>query len=208
MMFSVMLWMPSWGGMINGLMTLSGAWDKLRTDPVLRFLVAAVGFYGMSTFEGPVMLIKAVKALSHYTDWTIVHVHSGALGGVAFISVGAVYFLVPKLWGRRELYSLKLVSYHFWISTLGIVLYITAMWVSGIMQGLMWRAYDKLGFLQYSFAETVAAMHPYYVIRALGGLLYLSGALIMVYNLWQTARGAVAADEAVVPAAPVAVPAE
>jgi cytochrome c oxidase cbb3-type subunit 1 len=201
MMFSVMLWMPSWGGMINGLMTLSGAWDKLRTDPVLRFLVAAVGFYGMSTFEGPVMSIKAVNALSHYTDWTVGHVHSGALGWVAFISFGAVYFLVPKLWGKRELYSLKLVSYHFWIATIGIVLYITAMWVSGIMQGLMWRAYDKLGFLQYSFAETVAAMHPYYVIRALGGVLFLLGALIMVYNLIKTVRAGEPVDEPV--AAPV-----
>jgi len=195
MMFSVMLWMPSWGGMINGLMTLSGAWDKLRTDPVLRFLVAAVGFYGMSTFEGPVMSIKAVNALSHYTDWTVGHVHSGALGWVAFISFGAVYFLVPKLWGKREVYSLKLVSVHFWIATIGIVLYITAMWVSGIMQGLMWRAYDKLGFLQYSFAETVAAMHPYYVIRALGGVLFLTGALIMVYNLVKTVRVGEAVSE-------------
>jgi cytochrome c oxidase cbb3-type subunit 1 len=201
MMFSVMLWMPSWGGMINGLMTLSGAWDKLRTDPVLRFLVAAVGFYGMSTFEGPVMSIKAVNALSHYTDWTVGHVHSGALGWVAFISFGAVYFLVPKLWGRKELWSLKLVSYHFWIATIGIVLYITAMWVSGIMQGLMWRAYDKLGFLQYSFAETVAAMHPYYVIRATGGVLFLLGALIMVYNLIKTVRAGEPASE------PVAAPA-
>jgi cytochrome c oxidase cbb3-type subunit 1 len=176
-------------------MTLSGAWDKLRTDPVLRFLVAAVGFYGMSPFEGPVMSIKAVNALSHYTDWTVGHVHSGALGWVAFISFGAVYFLVPKLWGKRELWSLKLVSYHFWIATIGIVLYITAMWVSGIMQGLMWRAYDKLGFLQYSFAETVAAMHPYYVIRALGGILFLLGALLMVYNLIKTVRAGEPARE-------------
>ncbi|MGE0733715.1 MAG: cytochrome-c oxidase, cbb3-type subunit I [Alphaproteobacteria bacterium] len=196
MTFSVMLWMPSWGGMINGLMTLSGAWDKLRTDPVLRFLVAAVGFYGMSTFEGPVMSIKPVNALSHYTDWTIGHVHSGALGWVAFISFGAVYFLVPVLWKRKELYSLKLVGVHFWIATLGIVLYITAMWISGIMQGLMWRAYDELGFLQFSFAETVAAMHPYYIIRALGGVLFLTGALIMVYNVWRTIRGDEAPDTA------------
>src|SRR5918994_1508195 len=188
MTFSVMLWMPSWGGMINGIMTLSGAWDKLRTDPVLRFLVVSVAFYGMSTFEGPLMSVRQVNALSHYTDWTIGHVHSGALGWVAFISFGAVYFLVPKLWGKRELWSLKLVSYHFWIATIGIVLYITAMWVSGIMQGLMWRAYDKLGFLQYSFAETVAAMHPYYVIRAAGGVLFLIGALLMVYNLIKTVR--------------------
>ena len=189
MVFSIVLWMPSWGGMINGVMTLSGAWDKLRTDPILRFLVVSVAFYGMSTFEGPMMSIKAVNSLSHYTDWTIGHVHSGALGWVAMISFGAVYFLVPRLWNRERLYSLRLVTYHFWISTIGIVLYITAMWISGIMQGLMWRAYDSLGFLQYSFIETVEAMHPYYVIRAIGGLFFLVGALIMVYNLVRTARG-------------------
>jgi cytochrome c oxidase cbb3-type subunit I len=189
MTFSVMLWMPSWGGMINGVMTLSGAWDRLRTDPVLRFLVASVGFYGMSTFEGPVMSIKAVNSLSHYTDWTIGHVHSGALGWVAFVSFGAVYHLVPVLWRRAGLYSDRLVSVHFWISTIGIVLYITAMWISGIMQGLMWRAYDELGFLQYAFIESVEAMHPYYVIRAAGGLLFLIGALVMAYNLWRTIRG-------------------
>jgi cytochrome c oxidase cbb3-type subunit 1 len=188
MTFSVMLWMPSWGGMINGLMTLSGAWDKLRTDPVLRFLVTSVAFYGMSTFEGPLMSVRQVNALSHYTDWTIGHVHSGALGWVAFVSFGAVYFLVPRLWKRQGLYSLKLVSYHYWISTIGILLYITAMWVSGIMQGLMWRSYDELGFLQYSFIETVAAMHPFYVIRAGGGVLFLLGALIMAYNLWKTVK--------------------
>jgi cytochrome c oxidase cbb3-type subunit 1 len=192
MTFSVMLWMPSWGGMINGIMTLSGAWDKLRTDPVLRFLVTAVAFYGMSTFEGPVMSIKPVNALSHYTDWTIGHVHSGALGWVAFVTFGALYYLVPRLWKRQGLYSIKLVEYHFWIATIGIVLYITSMWISGIMQGLMWRAYDDLGFLQYSFVETVAAMHPYYVIRAAGGILFLTAALIMVYNLWRTARGDIA----------------
>jgi cytochrome c oxidase cbb3-type subunit 1 len=189
MVFSVMLWMPSWGGMINGLMTLSGAWDKLRTDPVLRFLVTAVGFYGMSTFEGPVMSIKAVNSLSHYTDWTIGHVHSGALGWVAFVTFGAVYHLVPKLWGRAHLYSSRLVEVHFWIATFGIVLYIVSMWISGIMQGLMWRAYDAQGFLQYSFVETVAAMHPYYVVRAFGGILFLTGGLIMVYNLIRTIRG-------------------
>jgi len=189
MVFSVMLWMPSWGGMINGIMTLSGAWDKLRTDPVLRFLVVSVAFYGMATFEGPVMSIKPVNALSHYTDWTIGHVHSGALGWVAFVSFGAIYFLVPHLWHRRELYSLRLVSLHFWIATVGIVLYITAMWISGIMQGLMWRSYDQLGFLQYSFVETVEAMHPFYVIRAIGGVFFLVGALIMVYNLVRTVRG-------------------
>ncbi len=196
MTFSIMLWMPSWGGMINGLMTLSGAWDKLRTDPVIRFLVVSVAFYGMSTFEGPLMSIRAVNSLSHYTDWTIGHVHSGALGWVAMISFGAVYCLVPWLWKRSGLYSMRLVEWHFWVSTLGILLYITAMWVSGIMQGLMWRAYDSLGFLQYSFVETVEAMHPYYVIRAIGGLLFLSGALIMAYNLWRTIRGDKSVDAA------------
>jgi cytochrome c oxidase cbb3-type subunit 1 len=194
MTFSVMLWMPSWGGMINGIMTLSGAWDKLRTDPILRFLVVAVAFYGMSTFEGPLMSVKTVNALSHYTDWTIGHVHSGALGWVAFVTFGAVYFLVPRLWGQPRLYSQKLVNYHFWIATLGIVLYITSMWVSGIMQGVMWRTYDSLGFLQYSFVETVQEMHIYYVIRMLGGVLFLAGALIMTYNLWRTARGEVAVE--------------
>ncbi|MBR9972180.1 cytochrome-c oxidase, cbb3-type subunit I [Magnetospirillum sulfuroxidans] len=193
--FSVMLWMPSWGGMINGLMTLSGAWDKLRTDPVMRFLVSSVAFYGMSTFEGPMMSIKAVNSLSHYTDWTIGHVHSGALGWVAFVSFGALYYLVPKLWGRREMYSLKLIGTHFWVATVGVVLYITAMWISGIMQGLMWRAYDNLGFLQYSFIETVEAMHPYYVIRAIGGVLFVLGALIMAYNMIRTIRGDVCASE-------------
>lgn len=186
MTFSIMLWMPSWGGMINGMMTLSGAWHKLREDPVLKFMIIAIAFYGMSTFEGPLMSIKAVNSLSHYTDWTIGHVHSGALGWVGFISFGAIYYLVPKLWGKARLYSLRLVNLHLWIATLGIVVYITAMWVSGIMQGLMWRSYTETGFLQYSFVETVMEMHPYYVLRALGGLLFLAGSLIMVYNLWRT----------------------
>lgn len=188
MTFSIMLWMPSWGGMINGLMTLSGAWDKLRTDPVLRMLVVSVAFYGMATFEGPLMSIKVVNSLSHYTDWTIGHVHSGALGWVGFVSFGALYCLVPWLWKRKGLYSLKLVEWHFWIATLGIVLYISAMWVSGILQGLMWRAYTSLGFLEYSFIESVEAMHPFYVIRAAGGGLFLIGALIMAFNLWMTVR--------------------
>src|SRR6185369_8579378 len=188
MTFSIMLWMPSWGGMINGLMTLSGAWDKLRTDPVVRLLVVSVAFYGMSTFEGPVMIIKSVNSLSHYTDWTIGHVHSGALGWVGYITFGAIYFLVPALWKKKDVYSVRAVSWHFWIATIGIVLYITSMWVSGIMQGLMWRAYDSWGFLQYSFIETVAAMHPFYMIRALGGLCFVAGALLMTWNLWMTVR--------------------
>ncbi len=194
MTFSIMLWMPSWGGMINGLMTLSGAWDKLRTDAVVRMLVVSVAFYGMSTFEGPLMSIKAVNSLSHYTDWTIGHVHSGALGWVGMVSFGAIYCMVPWLWGRRGLYSIRLVEWHFWLSTIGILLYITSMWVSGIMQGLMWRAYDSLGFLQYSFVETVEAMHWPYIIRATGGLLFVLGALIMVYNVWRTIRGDLSVD--------------
>ena len=205
MIFSIMLWMPSWGGMINGIMTLSGAWERLRTDPILRFLVVSVAFYGMSTFEGPMMSIKPVNSLSHYTDWTIGHVHSGALGWVAFISFGAIYFLVPRLWNRTRLYSLRLVTYHFWIATIGIVLYITSMWISGIMQGLMWRAFDKLGFLQYSFIETVEAMHPYYVIRAMGGTLFLLGSLVMVYNLIRTLRGEIRTEKAFVQPVPVAI---
>ncbi len=189
MAFSIMLWMPSWGGMINGLMTLSGAWDKLRTDPGLRFSVTAVGFYGMSTFEGPVMSIRPVNALSHYTDWGIGHVHSGSLGWVAFISFGALYYLIPVLWGRERMYSVKLISWHYWIATLGIVFYITSMWVAGIMEGLMWRAYDSQGFLQYSFIESIAAVHPFLVIRLVGGLCFLTGALLMAFNMIMTIIG-------------------
>jgi cytochrome c oxidase cbb3-type subunit 1 len=185
MVFSVILWMPSWGGMINGLMTLSGAWDKLRTDPVLRMLVVSVAFYGMSTFEGPLMSVKAVNSLSHYTDWGIGHVHSGGLGWVAFVTFGALYCLIPWVF-NRQLYSLKLVNWHFWISTIGIVFYITSMWVAGIMQGLMWRAYTPQGFLEYSFVETTEALHPEYIIRAIGGGLFVIGALIMVYNIYKT----------------------
>ncbi|MAZ80642.1 MAG: cytochrome-c oxidase, cbb3-type subunit I [Rickettsiales bacterium] len=188
MTFSIMLWMPSWGGMINGIMTLSGAWDKLRTDPVMRFLITAVAFYGMSTFEGPMMAIKSVNALSHYTEWTISHVHSGSLGWVALISFGALYHLVPILWGKKNLYSNKLVSTHFWLASIGIVLYITSMWIAGIMQGLMWRSYDELGFLQYSFVEVVKALHPLYFMRAVGGLFFFSGAVVMAYNLYKTTK--------------------
>ncbi len=183
--FSIMLWMPSWGGMINGLMTLSGAWDKLRTDPVLRMLVVSVAFYGMATFEGPLMSIKMVNSLSHYTDWGIGHVHSGSLGWVGFVSFGALYCLIPWVF-QRKLYSLKLVEWHFWLATIGIVFYISAMWVAGIMQGLMWRAYTDQGFLEYSFVETTQAMHPMYVIRALGGAMFLAGALIMAFNFYKT----------------------
>ena len=186
MVFSIMLWMPSWGGMINGLMTLSGAWDKLRTDPIMRMMVVAIGFYGMSTFEGPMMSIKAVNSLSHYTDWTIGHVHSGALGWNGMITFGAMYFLTPRLWNKDRLYSLRLVSWHFWLATIGIVLYASSMWVSGIMEGLMWREVDAQGYLVNSFADTVAARFPMLVTRATGGSLYLAGALIMAFNLWKT----------------------
>ncbi|WP_432285902.1 cytochrome-c oxidase, cbb3-type subunit I [Aminobacter sp. BA135] len=189
MVFSIMLWMPSWGGMINGLMTLSGAWDKIRTDPIVRMMVLAIAFYGMSTFEGPMMSIKAVNSLSHYTEWTIGHVHSGALGWNGMITFGAIYFLVPRLWGRERLYSLRLVTWHFWLATLGIVVYAAVMWVAGISQGLMWREYDEQGFLVYSFAESVAAMAPYYVVRTIGGLMYLAGALVMAWNVYMTIRG-------------------
>ncbi len=188
MTFSIMLWMPSWGGMLNGILTLSGAWDKLRTDPVLRFLITAVAFYGMSTFEGPVMAIRTVNALSHYTEWTIGHVHSGALGWVAMISFGALYHLVPVLWNKKDIYSVKWVSIHFWLATIGIVLYITAMWVGGIMQGLMWRSYNEMGFLQYSFVEVVSALHPIYFIRAIGGVFFLAGAVLMAYNFYKTIK--------------------
>ncbi|MGD9919291.1 MAG: cytochrome-c oxidase, cbb3-type subunit I [Paenirhodobacter sp.] len=204
MVMSVILWMPSWGGMINGLMTLSGAWDKLRTDPVIRMMVVSVGFYGMSTFEGPMMSIKAVNSLSHYTDWTIGHVHSGALGWNGMITFGSLYFLVPKLWARERLYSLKLVSWHFWLATIGIVLYASSMWVTGIMEGLMWREVDSQGFLVNAFADTVAAKHPMYVVRGLGGVLYLTGGLIMAFNLWAT----VAKQPRVAAASVAAVPAE
>lgn len=203
MVFSIILWMPSWGGMINGLMTLSGAWDKLRTDPVIRMMVVSIGFYGMSTFEGPMMSIRAVNSLSHYTDWTIGHVHSGALGWNGMITFGALYYLVPALWKRKALYSLPMVSWHFWLATIGIVLYAASMWVTGIMEGLMWREVDANGFLVNSFADTVAAKFPMYVVRALGGVLYVVGAVIMAYNLWMTAtRGEAKAET------PVSVPAE
>jgi cytochrome c oxidase cbb3-type subunit 1 len=186
MTFSVMLWMPSWGGMINGLMTLSGAWDKLRTDPVLRMLVLSVAFYGMATFEGPVMSVKEVNSLSHYTDWTIGHVHSGALGWVAMVSIGCIYALIPKLYGRAAMHSIKAIDLHFWVSTIGVVLYISSMWIAGVMQGLMWRALNPDGTLTYTFVESVEATHPYYAVRLLGGVLFLSGMFIMAWNVWRT----------------------
>ncbi len=198
MVFSLILLAPSWGGMINGIMTLSGAWEKLRTDPILRFLIVSVSFYGMSTFEGPMMSIKTVNALSHDTDWVIGHVHSGTLGWVSMISIGAMYYLIPRLFGR-EIHSTRLIEVHFWIATVGIILYITAMWVSGVMQGLMWRAVNPDGTLTYSFVETVQAMHPFYIVRLLGGVFFLSGMLVMAYNLVKTIAGAKPV-EALIPA--------
>jgi len=189
MVFSIMLWMPSWGGMINGLMTLNGAWDKVRTDPIIRMMVLALAFYGMSTFEGPMMSIKSVNSLSHYTDWTIGHVHSGALGWNGMITFAAIYFLVPRLWNRERLYSLRMVNWHFWLATLGIVFYAASMWVAGVTQGLMWREYGLDGYLVNSFVDSVSALHPMYLLRAFGGLLYLAGAVIMVINVWRTILG-------------------
>ena len=202
MVFSLILLAPSWGGMINGVMTLSGAWHKLRTDPILKFLIVSLSFYGMSTFEGPMMSIKTVNSLSHYTDWTIGHVHSGALGWVAFISFGSLYYMIPRLFGKTEMYSVRLITVHFWIATLGVVLYIAAMWIAGVMQGLMWRAVNPDGTLTYTFVESVKATFPFYLIRLVGGLLFLSGMLVMAYNVWKTIAGAKPFDAPVV--APVA----
>ncbi len=188
MVFSLILLAPSWGGMINGVMTLSGAWHKLRSDPILKFLITSISFYGMSTFEGPMMSIKTVNALSHYTDWTVGHVHSGALGWVGMISMGAMYYLLPRLAGKREMYSVKAIEVHFWVATLGIVFYIAAMWIAGVMQGLMWRAVNPDGSLTYAFIESIKATYPYYTIRLLGGVLYLAGMIIMAWNMFMTIR--------------------
>jgi cytochrome c oxidase cbb3-type subunit 1 len=186
MVFSLILLAPSWGGMINGIMTLSGAWHKLRTDPILKFLIVSLSFYGMSTFEGPMMSIKTVNALSHYTDWTIGHVHSGALGWVAMISIGSVYALIPKLYDKEQMYSMKWIDIHFWVSTIGVVLYIASMWIAGVMQGLMWRAINEDGTLTYSFVEVLEQMYPYYWVRLLGGGLFFAGMLLMAVNVWKT----------------------
>ena len=188
MVFSLILLAPSWGGMINGIMTLSGAWHKLRDDPILRFLIVSLSFYGMSTFEGPMMSIKTVNALSHYTDWTVGHVHSGALGWVGLVSMGSLYYLIPRLFGQKKMYSVPAIELHFWIATIGIVLYIAAMWIAGVMQGLMWRSVNPDGSLTYTFVESVKATFPFYVIRLVGGLLYLAGMLVMLWNMVMTIR--------------------
>ncbi len=194
MVFSLILLAPSWGGMINGIMTLSGAWNKLRNDPILKFLIVSLSFYGMSTFEGPMMSIKTVNGLSHYTDWTVGHVHSGALGWVGLVSMGSIYYLLPRLSGKKEMWSVRLIEWHFWTATIGIVLYIASMWIAGVMQGLMWRAVNDDGTLTYSFVESVKATFPYYVIRMAGGLLYLAGMLMMAYNMFKTVSGSKPVD--------------
>jgi cytochrome c oxidase cbb3-type subunit 1 len=196
MIFSLILLAPSWGGMINGIMTLSGAWHKLRDDPILKFMITSLSFYGMSTFEGPMMSIKTVNALSHYTDWTVGHVHSGALGWVAMISVGSIYYLLPRLFGKAEMYSTKLINVHFWLATLGTVLYIAALWISGVMQGLMWRATNADGTLTYSFVESVKSSYPFWTIRVVGGLLFLVGMLLMAYNMFKTIGAGRAVNDA------------
>lgn len=187
MVFSLVLLAPSWGGMINGIMTLSGAWHKLRDDPILRFLIVSLSFYGMSTFEGPMMSIKTVNALSHYTDWTVGHVHSGALGWVGLVTMGSMYYLIPRLFGQKQMFSVKAIEVHFYMATVGIVLYIAALWIAGVMQGLMWRSINADGTLTYTFVESVKASYPFYVLRLLGGLLYLAGMVIMLWNTIKTA---------------------
>ena len=199
MAFSLILLAPSWGGMINGMMTMSGAWHKLRSDPILRFMIVSLSFYGMSTFEGPMMAIKTVNSLSHYTDWTVGHVHSGALGWVGLVSMGALYYMVPRLFGQKQMFSMKAIELHFWLATVGIVLYIASLWISGVMEGLMWRAINTDGTLAYTFVESVKAKHPYYIIRLLGGLLYLSGMCIMLWNVLKTATSGKAAIASIPP---------
>jgi cytochrome c oxidase cbb3-type subunit 1 len=186
--FSLILLAPSWGGAINGVMTLSGAWHKLRTDPILKFLIVAISFYMMSTFEGPMMSIKTVNSLSHYTDWTVGHVHAGALGWVAMITVGSIYSMLPRLLGQERMYSIKAIDLHFWMHTVGVVFYIAAMWIAGVMQGLMWRATNVDGTLTYSFVESLNATYPYYLGRLAGGLLVLGGMLVMGWNVVRTWR--------------------
>ena len=201
MVFSLMLIAPSWGGMMNGIMTLSGAWHKLRTDPILKFLIVALSFYGMSTFEGPMMSVKTVNALSHYTEWTIGHVHSGALGWVAMISIGSLYYLIPRLFGREEMWSTRLINVHFWWSTIGVVLYIASLWIAGVAQGLMWRATNDDGTLTYSFAQSVNAMYPFYAIRLVGGAMFFAGMLLMAYNVWKTVAAGRVVNDARIPEA-------
>lgn len=201
MLFSLILLAPSWGGMINGIMTLSGAWHKLRDDPILKFLITSLSFYGMSTFEGPMMSVKSVNALSHYTDWTVGHVHAGALGWVAMVSIGSIYYLLPRLFGKPQMYSVRLMTTHFWIATVGVVLYIASMWIAGVMQGLMWRTVNADGTLAYSFVESVKVSYPYWAVRLAGGTLFLVGMLIMAYNMFKTIAGGKAENAPILAAA-------
>jgi cytochrome c oxidase cbb3-type subunit 1 len=201
MVFSLILLAPSWGGMLNGMLTLSGAWHKLRSDPILKFMIVALSFYGIATFEGPMMAIKTVNSLSHYTDWTVGHVHAGALGWVGFITIGSLYCLIPRLRGQKQMYSPRLVETHFWVATLGVVLYIAAMWMAGVMQGLMWRATNADGTLTYTFVESLKQTYPFYYVRLLGGLLYLSGMLIMAWNTWKTWSAAREPEPVLIPTA-------
>jgi cytochrome c oxidase cbb3-type subunit 1 len=189
MTFSVMLLIPSWASAANALLTLNGAWHKVRDDATLRFMMVAAVFYGLTTLEGSFMAIRPVNSLSHYTDWTIGHVHSGALGWNGMVTFGMLYYVTPRLWGRERLYSLRMVNWHFWTATIGIVFYAASMWVAGVTQGLMWREYGADGYLVNSFADTVAALHPMYILRAFGGLLYLTGAVFMTINIWRTILG-------------------
>jgi cytochrome c oxidase cbb3-type subunit I len=205
MMFSLILLAPSWGGMINGIMTLSGAWHKLRDDPILKFMIASLSFYGMSTFEGPMLSIKTVNGLAHYTDWIVGHVHSGALGWVAFISIGSMYYLIPRLFGLQQMHSVRLISLHFWVATIGVVLYIAALWISGVMQGLMWRAVNADGTLTYTFVESVKASYPYWTIRLVGGTLFFAGMLIMAYNVVRTIAAGKAYDAPIPAVVPTSV---
>jgi len=201
MVFSLILLAPSWGGMLNGMLTLSGAWHKLRTDPVLKFMIVALSFYGIATFEGPMMSIKTVNSLSHYTDWTVGHVHAGALGWVGFITIGSLYCLIPRLRGLKQMYSTRLVEMHFWVATIGVVLYIAAMWMAGVMQGLMWRATNPDGTLTYTFVEALKQTYPFYYVRLAGGLLYLSGMFMMAWNTWKTWATSREPEPVLIPAA-------
>ncbi|HEY5781725.1 MAG TPA: cytochrome-c oxidase, cbb3-type subunit I [Lysobacter sp.] len=211
MVFSLVLLAPSWGGAINGIMTLSGAWEKLRTDPIIKFLIVAISFYMIATFEGPMMSIKTVNSLSHYTDWTVGHVHAGALGWVAMISVGSIYSMLPRLLGQQRMYSVKAIDLHFWLHTVGVLLYITSMWIAGVMQGLMWRATNADGTLTYSFVEALNATYPYYLGRLCGGVVVLSGMFVMAWNVvrtWQQASDLVPTPVLSPGTGPLAVPAQ
>jgi cytochrome c oxidase cbb3-type subunit I/II len=203
MVFSIMLVAPSWGGMLNGLLTLRGAWDKVRQDPMLKFMVVAVTAYGMATLEGPTLAIKSINSLSHYTSWTVAHVHTGALGWNGFLTFSVLYWIFPRLY-QTKLWSIKLANYHFWIALLGMMFYVVPMYVAGVTEGMMWKQFNKDGFLQYpNFLETVVQILPMYRLRAIGGTLYLVGMFLMAYNLWKTAQAGQFAPDTEAQAAPL-----